>query len=657
MFRVLTCLATEHDWRLVIVAGVVCLLSSLTAFSLFGRARAVVGRARATWIIAAGAASGCGIWATHFIAMLAYDPGVTIAYSIGFTTLSLMVAVSVTSIGLAVALYNPSGWGALIGGGIVGAGVACMHYLGMRALELPGRVTWSFDLVIASIALGMLLGIAALSIAVRRNDIRSMLLAALLLTLAIVSHHFTAMGAVEIVPDPTRVITALSLSPTALALAVATAAVIILGMSLAIAFADWHLGDKNRLLATILNNLTQGVVMYDAAERLVICNDRYLEMYNLSRDTVKPGCTLLEIIQHRVAVGSLARKPEEYRAALVSAMVQGKTISASVENPNGRVISVVNKPIVGGRYWIGTHDDITERRLAERKSASLAEQEERRATIDAAIQSFRESIEAVLKTVSDSTASMRLTATELSLSSSDTSRRTAGAADASSSASAGVETAACAASEMARSVMEIDRQLSKATKIVSDAVVEAEETNNEIMMLAQVTQKIGDIVKLIQNIAAQTNLLALNATIEAARAGQAGKGFSVVATEVKSLSVQTAKATEEIAAQIQAVQNSTGSAVEAIRRISGRMKEINEHTSSIATSVGQQNAATSDISRSVASAAQGAKAVATIIEQVTQAVTKATDSASTVLTASQTVEDAATHLRQKVEDFLCRVAI
>jgi methyl-accepting chemotaxis protein len=87
------------------------------------------------------------------------------------------------------------------------------------------------------------------------------------------------------------------------------------------------------------------------------------------------------------------------------------------------------------------------------------------------------------------------------------------------------------------------------------------------------------------------------------------------------------------------------------------MKEINEHTSSIATSVGRQNAATSDISRSVASAAQGAKAVATIIEQVTQAVTKATDSASTVLTASQTVEDAATHLRQKVEDFLCRVAI
>jgi methyl-accepting chemotaxis protein len=657
MFRILTCLGTEHDWRLVIVAGVVCFLASLTAISLFGRARAVSGRSRATWIVAAGTATGCGIWATHFIAMLAYDPGVSIAYNVGLTALSLMVAVAITCIGLAVAVYGKRVWGAPTGGAIVGAGVACMHYLGMWAVELPGRVTWSYDLVAVSIALGMLLGIVALTIAVRRDDIRSMLLAALFLTLAIVSHHFTAMGAVEIVPDPTRVITALSLSPTALALAVASAAIAVLGMSLVSAFADRRLGDKSLLLATALNNMTQGVVMFDAAERFVICNDRYLEMYNLPRDVVKPGCTILDIIQHRVATGSLTREPAEYRAELVSAMAQGKTLSAIVENPDGRVISVINKPIVGGEYWVGTHDDITDRRLAERNSASLAEQEERRAKIDAAIESFRESIESVLKTVRDSTAAMRLTATELSSSSSETSRRAAGAAHASNSASAGVETAVKAAEEMAKSIMEIDRQLSRATNVVSEAVVEAEETNNEIIMLAEVTQKIGDVVKLIQNIAKQTNLLALNATIEAARAGQAGRGFSVVATEVKALSVQTAKATEEIAEQIRAVQGSTSGAVEAIRRITERMKEINEHTSSIATSVGQQNAATGEISQSVAGAAQGAKEVASILEQVNQAVTKASGSADTVLTGSQAVEDAATDLQVKVEDFLRRVAI
>ena len=135
------------------------------------------------------------------------------------------------------------------------------------------------------------------------------------------------------------------------------------------------------------------------------------------------------------------------------------------------------------------------------------------------------------------------------------------------------------------------------------------------------------MVKLIQSIAAQTNLLALNATIEAARAGQAGRGFSVVASEVKALSVQTAKATEEIASQIQAVQASSQGAVEAIQRITLRMKEMNEHTASIAASLGEQSA-----------------------------VTKTSTSAETVFVASQAVQDAARALQTKIEHFLSEVA-
>src|SRR5919202_653447 len=156
MFRVLTCLTTEHDLRLVVVAGLVCFLASLTAINLFNRARATAGRARATWIVAAGAATGSGIWATHFIAMLAYDPGVSIAYNIGLTALSLAAAATVTAVGLAVAVYNRANWGAAIGGAIVGGGIAAMHYTGMWAVELPGRVTWWAGLVVVSVALGML---------------------------------------------------------------------------------------------------------------------------------------------------------------------------------------------------------------------------------------------------------------------------------------------------------------------------------------------------------------------------------------------------------------------------------------------------------------------------------------------------------------------
>jgi methyl-accepting chemotaxis protein len=144
------------------------------------------------------------------------------------------------------------------------------------------------------------------------------------------------------------------------------------------------------------------------------------------------------------------------------------------------------------------------------------------------------------------------------------------------------------AQELSSSITEIDHQLVQATKLVATAMREAESTNSEIASLADSAREIGTVVKLIRDIAGQTNLLALNATIEAARAGDAGRGFGVVASEVKSLAVQTAKATEQISAQIVAVQTSTAGVVEAIRRNSEHMQSINQYTSAIAASIQQQ---------------------------------------------------------------------
>src|SRR5712672_1083115 len=151
MFRVLTCLEGEHDWRLVVLAGAVCFLASLTAISLLLRARATHGGTRALWLVTAGVASGCGIWATHFIAMLAYQPAVPIGFDIGLTALSLVVAILIAGAGVAVAVLVPARWAAPTGGAILGGGVASMHYIGMWALEVAGRVTWALDLVAASI--------------------------------------------------------------------------------------------------------------------------------------------------------------------------------------------------------------------------------------------------------------------------------------------------------------------------------------------------------------------------------------------------------------------------------------------------------------------------------------------------------------------------
>ena len=168
---------------------------------------------------------------------------------------------------------------------------------------------------------------------------------------------------------------------------------------------------------------------------------------------------------------------------------------------------------------------------------------------------------------------------------------------------------------MSSSIAEIGRRLNQTTEVVRVAVQEAQVTNQDIGALAQGARKIGDVTKLIRNIAGQTNLLALNATIEAARAGEAGRGFAVVASEVKSLAVQTAKATEDISSQILEVQNSTDKAVEAIGRIVHRMQEIDQYTSAVAASVQQQNAATSEISQNVTSAADGAKLIVDGLER------------------------------------------
>ena len=589
--------------------------------------------------------------------MLSYDPGVSIAYNVSLTVSSLVVAMVVTSLGLTAAIQlRTTRWAGIAGGGIVGGGVACMHYLGMSAVEVPGQITWSIDLVVLSIVLGGVLGAVALTIAIKRNDVRSNLLAATVLTLAIVSHHFTAMGAVNIIPDPARVITALSLSPTSLALAVASAAISILCMSLVTAVADGRVGDKSLLLSTVLNNMTQGVVMFDADQKFIICNDRYLEMYGLSRDVVKPGCTLLDIIKHRAETGTLTQPVEVYRKELVATVEAGRTLSAIVQTSDGHSISVVNKPIPGGKYWVGTHDDITERLTHERRNAALAEQDQRRATIESAIQSFRESAEVGLKTVSDSAAAMKATAKDLSNTSGHTARHSAGAIEESNVASENVAVAASATEEMSKSIAEIDQQLALATSLVSDAVLEAERTYNEIALLADAAQRIGDVIKLIQNIARQTNLLALNATIEAARAGQAGRGFSVVASEVKALSVQTAKATDEIAGQIQAVQSSSQTAVNAIQRITQKMNNINEHTASIAASVGQQSSVTNEIAQNVTRAAKRAKVVTAVLDKVAESVGKTNSAASTVFDASQTLQDAAQGLQSRIEIFLKKVA-
>jgi methyl-accepting chemotaxis protein len=441
---------------------------------------------------------------------------------------------------------------------------------------------------------------------------------------------------------------------------VAGETLLLVGLSVAalvfVAILHRRLSAQNSRLSNALDYMSQGLNMFDAQGRIILLNRRYLEMYSLSPTVVKPGCSLQELIQYRKDTGLFAGDVDPYCRNIMDQMAQRKSMSHYVQASDGRIVLAKNEPLPGGG-WVSTHEDVTEQRHAEQERAAIRDQEQRRAAVDTAIATFRPQVETLLTSVSGSATAMRSTASALLGSSDHTSQRAESAVHAFNEASTNVETAAVAADELSRSIAEISRQLTHTSNIVGLATGEARATDGEIAGLAAGAQKIGDVVKLIRNIAGQTNLLALNATIEAARAGEAGKGFAVVASEVKSLAVQTAKATEDIASHILAVQDSTSSAVEAIRQIAGRMQEINQYTSAVAASVAQQNSATEEISHNVASAAEGTGHVVTVLGEVAGAATQTRASAEVVRDASETVEQAVADLRIEVEDFLAKVAV
>jgi len=433
------------------------------------------------------------------------------------------------------------------------------------------------------------------------------------------------------------------------------ACVVVLAPLAAIGLRNRQARRDNANFAATLDNVPQGVCMFDAAGRIVVRNRRYIEMYRLSPDIVKPGCTLRELILHRKATGLFTGDPDAYCREIMQDVAQGLTKSWEIRTGDGRIVHAINKPIPGGG-WIVTHEDVTERRQVERERDEMAAREERRAQVETLIAGFRSRMETLLRRVGESAASMRATAAHLSGNSDATARDTRQAVEASGEASDSVRSAAVAADELAGSIAEIARQVDQTHNVVRGAVEEADATNREIARLAEAARRIGDVVGLIREIAGQTNLLALNATIEAARAGEAGKGFAVVAAEVKNLAVQTAAATEEIAGQILAVQSSTTHSVGAIQRIAERMHEVSRYTSSVAASVEEQSAATSQISFSVTNAAAGTGTAVSVFGKVAAAVDETRCSAQTVLDAAQAVEQALAELRGEVEGFMARVA-
>jgi methyl-accepting chemotaxis protein len=265
---------------------------------------------------------------------------------------------------------------------------------------------------------------------------------------------------------------------------------------------------------------------------------------------------------------------------------------------------------------------------------------------------FERSVVDIAHRVGESAAAMAATADAMSHAAQGSGARLAQVADSSRAASGHVQAVASSAEQLAASVREIAQQVAESARIAGGAVAEAEATDRTVAGLAEAAARIGDVVRLIRDIAGRTNLLALNATIEAARAGEAGRGFAVVAGEVKTLANQTAKATEEIAGQIAGIQQETGQAVTALRSIGGTIRRMNEIATGIAGAVEQQGAATQEIARSVQRAAEGTAQVDGTIGTVSVAVQATGAQAGEVVTAAQALTDQSATLAREVAEFL-----
>jgi methyl-accepting chemotaxis protein len=413
-------------------------------------------------------------------------------------------------------------------------------------------------------------------------------------------------------------------------------------------FAPITLGNTGKPWS-VLMTVPRGVVMAEASALQASLDERAATSL-VWQAGVGIGIAVLAIIAIWLAAGGISRPI----VAMTGAMRRLADGDLAVDVPARGQSDEIGQ--MAATVQVFKDNALEMRRLqAEQDAQKDRAAAERHQTMNALADSFESSVMGIVEAVTNQSTDLETSAQTLSSVASQTEQQAATVAAASEQASVNVQTVASATNQLSASVQEISRRVIESATIANEAVRESDHVNTIVTGLASAVQKIGEVVKLITDIASQTNLLALNATIEAARAGEMGKGFAVVAGEVKNLANQTAKATEDIGAQIGAVQGATNDAVEAIRTISTTIGKVNQISTAISAAIEEQGAATQEIARNVQEAAAGVGEVSVNIASVTQASSETGSASSQVLVSARQLSELAERLRADVGAFITSV--